>query len=191
MTPAARLLPLRLSRWWPLFELAGRMCQVDPMLLAAICDRESLGGEALTPRGPEGTGDSEARKGHHLAGPDGLPGDGRGGWGRGLMQVDFGAFPAFCAGNGWVDPAKNIAFGAGVLARALAAFNGEEACAVAAYNAGVRRVREAVSVLTQPVDPKALLAACDSVTTGLNYASDVLKRRDSFTIPRLTPEESV
>lgn len=96
----------------------------SPFILAAIMQHESLSGEALRPKGPTGTGDFTARprrsigKGQKAVGEhtfsDGkkgylvVPADG-GGWGRGLMQVDFESnYEWLVANDMGRDPRKNI-----------------------------------------------------------------------------------
>jgi hypothetical protein len=61
-------LPLRLAQWAVEIHFAAALYRLDPLVLAAIVERESRGGEALSPPGPAGVGD--------------------GGHGRGLMQID-------------------------------------------------------------------------------------------------------
>jgi soluble lytic murein transglycosylase-like protein len=135
--------------------MATAPADVGPMLwalvLAAIMDRESGGGRYLIPYGPGGVGD----RGH----------------GRGLMQIDdrdrppFPGRAAFVRGVEWKDPAKNIMFGARVLATYYDHASGHLGRAIAAYNAG--------PVAFTAKDP-------DSVTTGKNYSRDVLARVDHY-----------
>lgn len=161
------VLPARLARYWPIFEEAGRKHAVDPLLLAAICDHESRGGEALTPRGPTGVGDN----GHAC----------------GLMQLDRRYHADFIARTTptglplWCVPEWNIAYAASLLADELHAFQGDEACAVAAYNASRKRVKAARDALTKPIAPDALVAALDGLTTGHNYVASILAARAAFT----------
>lgn len=69
--------------------------------------------------GPAGTGDfiSRSSKPGYAAymGANGLPKDGRG-WGRGLMQIDYGEHNAWVISNAWWDPAVNIDKGAQLMA---------------------------------------------------------------------------
>lgn len=173
MSDAGRILPPRLAQWWPHFKSVGEQRKCDPLLLAAICDRESNGGEALTPKGPWGTGDH--------------------GYGLGLMQIDRRAWPDFASKVDptgrplWTLPDWNIDHGAFVLVLGLAAFDGDEAAAVAAYNAGRGRVRRELDELTNPHSEAQRIAALDRLTTGANYVSDVLRRRNSFTPPKESP----
>ncbi|MFZ2152104.1 MAG: hypothetical protein WAV09_03290 [Minisyncoccia bacterium] len=103
---------------------AAQQYGVDPWALAAIMYNESRGGVATgyRPQGPTGTGDFTPRgpKGVSLppgwqasgyakyANPaTGLPPDGKG-WGRGLMQIDYGAHNAWVISNNWADAQTNI-----------------------------------------------------------------------------------
>jgi soluble lytic murein transglycosylase-like protein len=159
-------LPPRLARWATFFDAAARTYSLDPFFLAAICDRESLGGDALTPPGPTGVGDS--------------------GHGRGLMQLDDRAQAQFCAerlGDGtptWQDAESNILAGAKVLFIALQALGSDYPAAVCAYNAGVNTARQALAALPAEATADQRVAALDRHTTGGNYVSDVLRRRDAF-----------
>lgn len=144
-------LPPRLAPYGILFAVAGAKYGIDPFLLAAICDRESNGGLALTPPGPSGTGD--------------------GGHGRGLMQVDDRAHATWVHTHQWQDPATNIDMGARILAGCIAEFPRALSSAVAAYNCGAGNVRRALL--------EGL--SVDHLTTGRNYSADVLRRRAEFT----------
>ncbi len=151
-------LPKRLSRWSSEVAAASAATGVDPFLLFAVMDRESLGGEALKPPNAGGVGD----KGH----------------GRGLMQVDDRAHPDWCRSASWFNAGVNILKGAQILAHAQAAFRASDgpAPAIAAYNAGEARVRRLITHLTRPVQAAAL----DPYTTGGDYVSDVLRRLNDF-----------
>ncbi len=138
-------------------DSAAQLTGLAPELIAAIMDRESLGGVALRPKGPAGTGDF-------------APGMSVG-HGRGLMQIDDRAFPDFCSSDEWKVPAKNILFGAKILARNVQAFDGDIPCAIAAYNAGIRRVERLMLMAPQPS-----IGQLDILTTNHNYVSDVLHR---------------
>lgn len=161
-----RNLPVHLRQWKREFAGAATIYRLCPYLLAAICDRESRGGLALTPPGPSGTGD----KGH----------------GRGLGQIDDRFHPGFVnatdsAGRHlWKQPAFNVLYAAKLLREAVDAL-GDVPLALSAYNAGVARVKAAVFAVPLPDAQGELLArqrkAADSKTTGGNYAADVLRRR--------------
>jgi hypothetical protein len=80
---------------------------LDPYLIFALGDRESLWGDALSPRGPAGTGDS--------------------GHGHGLMQIDDGSFGPWLVSNDWTNPYVNVKKGAKILKAKLAFFTGRSA----------------------------------------------------------------
>jgi soluble lytic murein transglycosylase-like protein len=144
--------PRRLEQWRAELEAAAAQTGLAIELIAAIMDRESLGGAALTPQGPTGTGDF--------------------GHGRGLLQVDDRAFPDFAAEpSQWQNPRTNIAFGARILARNVQAFHGDIPCGIAAYNAGIRRVHRLILMVPDPS-----IEQLDQLTTGRDYVSDVLSR---------------
>ena len=160
------MIPPRIAQWMPLIRPIAEHYKVDPLLLAAVVDRESLGGEALTPKGPTGTGDH--------------------GHGRGLSQLDDRSHPfTGCTDDTgkalWKDPWLNLSYGCRLLARLIGDFSGDEAAALAAYNAGAGRVRRVLTILPLDAPLADRLRAVDSVTTGKDYASDVPRRRDAFT----------
>ena len=93
---------------------------------------------------------------------------GDGGHGHGLMQIDdrVSTHRRWLEGNrNGLDARANIDFGSSIIAANLRMFDGSERAAVAAYNAGPSRVRSAVERGNSP----------DSVTTGGDYASEVLR----------------
>jgi hypothetical protein len=169
------VLPPRLAQWAEELGRASEAKEVCPWLLASVLDRESLGGEALTPKGPAGTGDF--------------------GHGRGLMQIDDRAHAAFLqevlddGTPAWAHPAHNILYGAGVLREALNYFSKPflalpesvaYAAGIAAYNCGPSNVRRALLEVPAFSAEVRYLAAVDSRTTGRNYSADVLRRRAAF-----------
>ena len=159
-------LPKHLAQWSREFHAASTVARLCPYLLAAVCDRESRGGLALKPPGPAGKGDF--------------------GHGRGLMQVDDRFHPGFLvASDGagthlWKLPAYNILYGA-LLLRANVDALKDVHLALAAYNAGVSKVRRAADAITLSGDLARLMeqrrAAADSLTSGGDYGRDVLRRR--------------
>lgn len=117
------------DRYHPIFaEAAGRFHHRTEVL-AAICMRESHGGELLD---ANGLGD--------------------GGHGHGLMQIDDRSFPIFCQNQNWRDPAINIDFGARVLhmkrsfleSRCILTGSDLERAAIAAYNCGEGNVMKSI-----------------------------------------------
>lgn len=151
-------LPGRIGVWSREIAVAAQItapADVGQMLwalaLGAIMDRESGGGKFLVPQGPSGVGD--------------------GGHGRGLMQIDdrdrppFPGRAAFVASADWKDPAKNVLFGARILAAYYGHSSGDLGRAIAAYNAG----------------PVAFTAKNpDAYTTKKDYSKDVLARIDHY-----------
>jgi hypothetical protein len=121
-------LPGRIGQWARPLAVAARgthPAAIDELrwglVLGAIMDRESAGGQTLNPRGPTGVGDF--------------------GHGRGLMQIDDRAHPEFTAGEDWKDPQANITYGAKLLRSLFDAGNGDLRAAIAAYNAGPRALK--------------------------------------------------
>ena len=157
-----RCLPARLARYSYLFSLAESYFGVDPFLMAAIMDRESLGGNALKPLGPGGVGD--------------------GGHGRGLYQIDDRSHASFCAarfdsgGTLWADPLFNAAYAFRLFAKNLKECNGDTLTAIAGYNAGIGR---AITAGKNP-DARQRQLDLDKITTGGDYVSDVLDRVEEF-----------
>jgi len=101
--------------------------------------------------------------------PDGL------GWGRGLMQADYQQ--AFAQTGNWRDPEANILHGCEELSGNIAYFTKQALpnvdalhAGIAAYNCGRAGVMHAVQ---KGFD-------VDHFTTGKNYSSDVMSRRDRF-----------
>lgn len=146
-------------------------------LVAGIGSRESHWGSALRPVGPGGTGDFIQRRfpTRYRTGP--LPPDG-GGFGRGLMQIDFDAHEFARTGN-WKDPRESIQYGCKVLAdnrnflmRRETGLEGTKLlqAAVASYNAGAGNVLRAIR------DGRDI----DFYTAGRNYSRDVLDRAGWF-----------
>lgn len=113
-------------------EEAAKAEGVSPYLLLGICFAESNFGQALKPKGPEGSGDYIARPStpdrdkrmasHPLPGvvkkvlSEGIPSRKLAGpveawvptttgWGCGLMQFDYEAHFEFCKSGAWKDPA--------------------------------------------------------------------------------------
>lgn len=155
-------LPSRLSRWSIEVATASAEAGVDPLLIFAVMDRESLGGEALKPPGAGGVGDH--------------------GHGRGLMQIDDRAHAEWVSKSRWWDALENIRKGAAELALHMHHFRPEDGWGpvLASYNAGEKRVRMVLQHLTKPIRTAQLIAALDPYTTEGNYISDVLRRFETF-----------
>lgn len=110
-------LPSEISQWSTQILRASEAYGVSPWVLAGLMYRESSGGNALKPKGPAGTGDFSARTpgktykqpdgSLYTVGATGLPEDG-GGWGRGLMQIDWGVHHQWCTTHRWDDAQTNL-----------------------------------------------------------------------------------
>lgn len=122
----ALALPSGIGQWAQQILNAAQQFSVDPFVIAGIMQNESLGGSALRPQGPGGTGDFTPRKtgmyAKYANPATGLPPDGEG-WGRGLMQIDFGVHNAWVTSNNWRDPQVNINKGAEIFRDALRYFS--------------------------------------------------------------------
>jgi hypothetical protein len=156
---------------------AAKQFGFQPSVIGGIGSRESQWGLDLKPTeaGPAGTGDFAPRRfpTRFRTGP--LPPEG--GFGRGLMQIDFDAFEFARTGN-WKDPAANIRFGCQVLAESQDFLQRKTdlkgrvllRAAIAGYNAGpgnaLRAVRDGHDI--------------DFFTTGRDYSKDVLDRSGFF-----------
>ncbi|HSB70682.1 MAG TPA: peptidoglycan-binding protein [Candidatus Methylomirabilis sp.] len=158
-------------------EVAGRYA-LTAATIGGVGSRESHWGLILKPAGsgPAGTGDPLERRfpTQFRTGP--LPPDG-GGFGRGLMQIDFDAHEFARTGN-WRDPGENILYGCKVLAdsrdfiQRKAGLAGRDLlrAALAGYNCGpgnaLRAIRDGRDI--------------DFYTTGRDYSRDVLNRAGFF-----------
>lgn len=152
-------LPPRLARYALEIWCASALYRVDPVVLAAIMERESRGGDALTPPVPSGTGD--------------------GGHGRGLMQIDDRWHGPFIATGLWREPAFALLYAARLLREALDALGGEYGPAIGAYNAGTARVRSILATLPTTAPIQQRINVIDEVTTQ-HYVSGVLRIRDEL-----------
>jgi soluble lytic murein transglycosylase-like protein len=142
--------PPRILKYERELKCAAELYDLDWIALAAIMERESEGGETLTPRGPSGTGD--------------------GGHGRGLMQIDDRWHPLFVASGLWRVPEFNVVYAARLLRDNLRALAGEYPAAIAAYNAGLGTIRRVIAEHAQ--HGGALAEQMDAVTTR-RYCSGV------------------
>lgn len=166
------------NKYKPLIEAAASQNGFPVSLLAGIGSRESRWGLALQPVGPGGTGDAVPRRFPTRFRNQALPADG--GFGRGLMQIDFDAHEFARTGN-WKDPRENILYGAKVLGDNRDFFIRREPsltgikllqAAVASYNTGAGNVLKAIR------DQRDI----DYYTAGRNYSKDTLDRAGWFQI---------
>jgi hypothetical protein len=170
LSDVEKALPIRLAMYAKEFYGCGLMYGIDPLLLAAICDRESLGGEALQPRGAEGVGD--------------------GGHGRGLMQIDdrfnswFTDFKLPFNRPAWTSPSWNIHAAAHLFWDNLHMADGVVEIAIAGYNAKIIKAMAQSQMSIRTGMP--LVEALDQITTGGNYVSDVCRRWEEYKNAALT-----
>ncbi len=165
-----------IKKYQTYIEQAAGKYDVPTSLIAGIGSRESHWGLALSPLGPAGTGDLVGRRAPTQFRDGPLPPDG-GGFGRGLMQIDFDAH-AFARTGNWQDPESNIDYGVSVLCDARTWIRRKTnlagaalwRAAVAAYNCGAGNVLTAIRN-GQDVD---------FFTAGRNYSKDTLDRAGWF-----------
>src|SRR5579871_6314377 len=111
-----------------------------------------------------------------------MPPDGRG-WGRGLMQIDYGGHLDLCLRKlpsgiyAWEDPQENMAMSASLLHALLTQFSGAEDAAAAGYNAGAGHVFQALEKAINGADRRQAL---DQGTEHNDYCTDVLRRAAGF-----------
>jgi soluble lytic murein transglycosylase-like protein len=141
---SAELTYLRVRGILAHFAEASKRYRIPLALLLAIASRESRMGLAL----------DENWTGDH-------------GYGIGIMQIDKRYHGGFTQAHRNDDHQANIHYGAGFLASLVQAFDGDILHAVAAYNSGETRVRNAMNAGLDP----------NIVTTGRDYARDVIARR--------------
>jgi hypothetical protein len=153
-----------------------RQYEIQACVIGGVGSRESHWGLFLTPPGPSGTGDFIQRRFPTPLRKGPLPPDG-GGFGRGLMQVDYDAHEFARTGH-WQDPHENIRYGCQVLfesrdfIRRRLNLEGKDLlrAALAGYNAGpgnaLRALRDGRDV--------------DFYTTGRDYSQNVLNRAGWF-----------
>jgi len=154
-------------------EAASR-AQVPTAIICGIGSRESRWGLALKPPTPAGRGDFAKRppRGGRTAQE---PNDG-GGYGRGLMQIDYD-FHEFARTGNWHDPYSNLMYAADVLNknRTFLANRGVSSdillrAMIAAYNCGATAAFNCYNAGND----------IDCKTTGRNYSQDVLNRAGWF-----------
>jgi Putative peptidoglycan binding domain/Transglycosylase SLT domain len=165
------------TRYKAFIDDAAKHFGFQPSVIGGVGSRESQWGLDLKPNGagPAGTGDFTPRRFPTRFRPGPLPPEG--GFGRGLMQIDFDAFEFARMGN-WKDPAANIRFGCQVLAQSQDFLQRKTnlegrallRAAIAGYNAGpgnaLRAIRDGHDI--------------DFFTTGRDYSKDVLNRAGFF-----------
>lgn len=158
------------SRYRSAIEAAAKYTGYSTALIFAMGSRESGWGLILRPPGPAGTGDFTPRKG-------GLPPDG-GGYGRGLMQIDY-KYHEFARTGPWRDGVKNIEYAAAEIMKNIRwqrskwlALTKTQAlrASIAAYNCGQGNVGRALSTGRD----------IDYFTAHRDYSADVLNRAGWF-----------
>ena len=149
---------------------------IQASIILGLGSRESSWGLSLKPAGPSGTGDTIKRRFPTQYRIGALPPDG-GGFGRGLMQVDFDAHEFARSGN-WKDPAQNIDYGCSVLRTSIEFLKRKTQlqspalirAGLAGYNCGPGNVLKTVN---DGLD-------VDYYTFGRDYSKDVLNRAGWF-----------
>ena len=148
---------------------------IQQCVVLGLGSRESQWGLALSPVGPAGTGDTIKRRFPTQYRTAALPPDG--GFGRGLMQVDFDAHE-FARTSNWKDPGANIDYGCSVLSGSVSFMKRKTdlketelvRAGIAGYNCGPGNVLKTVQ---NGLD-------VDYYTFGRNYSKDVLNRAGWF-----------
>ena len=166
----------QLQKYLRFVSSAERQFGIPAHIIAGIGSRESAWGLALQPAGPGGTGDFRERNNRTEFRTGTLPPDG-GGFGRGLMQIDYDAHE-FARSGKWHDAKANIMYGCRVLSDSRSYIQQRTSlegrallgAALAGYNAGPGN---AVKALTAGYD-------IDFYTAGRDYSSDVLNRAGWF-----------
>jgi len=169
------------NRYRNIIMEAASKTDLPAALICGIGSRESHWGLALKPPGPGGRGDFARRKPR----PPRVgwePNDG-GGYGRGLMQIDYD-WHEFARTGRWQDPRENLMYACTVLNSARRFFQQRNVpdylmtrAILAAYNAGATATYECVSDVMQG---RSDVDGVDCKTTGLDYSKDVLNRAGWF-----------
>ena len=157
-------------------EASAARYKFQPSVICGIGSRESSWGLSLKPKGPAGTGDFIKRKFPPAYRKDAVPPDG-GGFGRGLMQIDFDAHEFARTGN-WKDAEENIEYGCKVLSQSHSYLKRKTnlrerellRAAIAGYNCGAGNVLRAINAGLD----------VDYYTFGRDYSKDVLNRAGWF-----------
>lgn len=165
------------SQYRQIIERASAAYDLNVDLIVAMGSRESRWGLALRPPGPGGTGDHSSRPTLRAGRTGPKPPDG-GGFGRGIMQIDYDWHEFARTGN-WKDPQANIEYGCNQLAKGIAYFQSKYPSkpemrvlqfAVAGYNCGNGRVKQAIDSGKD----------VDFYTAGHDYSKDVFNRAGWF-----------
>lgn len=199
---AVRTMPVQ---WMPAAASSGDRLLAWAKVILAVMDRESFGGDLLTPKGPGGVGDPTPRKISRveatlrpltrMVGTDATSGEAlvvpadNTGWGRGLMQLDWMSQAAARDGR-WRDPTVNVQLGAELLAGlfqgyALAGVKvSENRSGVAYSDSPIGTLR--ASLAAYNAGPGNVAAAIkrgldvDAYTHGGDYSSDVVRRASAW-----------
>lgn len=148
-----------LKKYEYIVKKVAQQYNIPPSIMAGMGSRESHWGLALTPPGPNGTGDH--------------------GHGRGLLQIDDRWHVPFVQSGRWADARENIIYGGAVLKNCMAYFEKKAGwsmsfqliqAGVAGYNCGPRRAW----------DGYRMGYGVDYYTTGRNYSKDVVERAGWF-----------
>lgn len=187
---------------------AGLILQVasatglDPFLIVALGQKESNWGRTLH---ADGTGDYSVRNSAPAgvpvvsSGNGVVPADG-GGWGRGIMQIDYASNYGWLSSNDWRDPAVNVRKGADILLQKrnyLTATPSTPNVTLSQSQANARGVQPGTYRDPRPLTGDVLLAATlaayntgelnalrsvaagvspDTTTTGGGYGQDALAK---------------
>jgi hypothetical protein len=171
------------AKYRSFIEEGARLCNgigdtvwVRPAIICGLGSRESGWGLMVKPHGPGGTGDATPRSNSkpYRVGP--LPPDG-GGFGRGLLQIDYDAHE-FARTGPWQEPRENILYGCGILRNAIqlvqrrTELEGLKAIrgGLAGYNCGPSNVITAIEEGRSP----------DFFTAHRDYSKDVVNRAGWF-----------
>jgi len=152
------VIPECVARWKDLASPIALSYKLDPLLVLAIMFQESSGN------------------------PDAVGFDGHG---KGLMQIDDRAWPAWFTrvGDGWKDPRTNVQKGCDIFSNAMRKLNQDSAGALCAYNAGLGTATRVQSTLPGDATLEQRVHAFDLHTYGHVYVSSVLAHRAQFEMP--------
>jgi hypothetical protein len=164
------------TKYLKFIKQAAKQYGFDASLVAGLGSRESNWGLALKPIGPTGSGDFAKRGFPARFRKGALPSD-DGGFGRGLMQIDFDAHE-FARTGKWQDPQQNILYSCQVLTDCRNFFQRKQnmqgrpllCAALAAYNCGPGNVLKAIR---NGLD-------VDFYTAHRDYSKDTLNRAGFF-----------